>query len=399
MNRLRIAAVFLSGILVAAAAVGVYAVVGSGGGSTGSTVQNVATATPASSSTSGSGNASLVSGDCMSAADIYDAVRPSVVEIDVTGTQSGQFGSQQFAGTGTGIVLDDKGHILTNNHVIDSASKIAVKFDDGATISATVVGADPGNDVAVIKVDPSQHALKAATLADSSKLRVGDPVLALGNPFNLEASLTEGIVSGLDRSYSEGGQGSRPIRGLIQTDAAVNPGNSGGPLLDCHGQVAGINTLLDNPTGQSVNVGVAFAVAINTAKAELDSLEASQTVQHARLGIAGVDVTPTLAQDLNLNVQKGVYVTVVASGGPAESAGLKGAFASQSAADASDPTAAPPAGGDVIVSVDGNDMTSIEQLATYLDQNKKPGDTVQLGVVRDGKSMNITATLANWPSA
>jgi S1-C subfamily serine protease len=335
----------------------------------------------------------------MSAADIYDAVRPSVVEIDVNGTQSGQFGSQQFSGTGTGIVLDDKGNILTNNHVIDSASKIAVKFDDGATIPATVVGADPGNDVAVIKVDTSQHALKAAALADSSKLRVGDPVLALGNPFNLEASLTEGIVSGLDRSYSEGGQGSRPIRGLIQTDAAVNPGNSGGPLLDCHGQVAGINTLLDNPTGQSVNVGVAFAVAINTAKAELDSLEASQTVQHARLGIAGVDVTPTLAQDLNLNVQKGVYVTVVAAGGPAESAGLKGAFASQSAADASDPTAAPPAGGDVIVSADGTDMTSIEQLATYLDQNKKPGDTVQLGVVRDGKSMNITATLANWPSA
>ncbi len=397
MNRLRIAAVFLSGILVAAAAVGVYAVANSGGGSSGSNVQNVATATPAVSST-GSSNASLVSGDCMTAADIYDAVRPSVVEIDVSGTQSSQFGSQQFSGTGTGIVLDDKGHILTNNHVIDSASTIAVIFDDGASISATVLGADPGNDLAVITVDPSQHALKAATLADSSKLRVGDPVLALGNPFNLVASLTEGIVSGLDRSYSEGGQGSRPLRGLIQTDAAINPGNSGGPLLDCHGQVVGINTLLDNPTGQTVNVGVGFAVAINTAKNEIDSLEASQTVQHARLGIAGVDVTPTLAQDLNLNVQKGVYVTVVAAGGPAETAGIKGAFASQADADAST-SAEPPAGGDVIVSVDGTNVTGIEQLATYLDQNKKPGETVQLGVVRDGKSMDITATLANWPSA
>jgi S1-C subfamily serine protease len=398
MNRLRIAAVFLSGILVAAAAVGVYAVANSGGGSSDANVQNVATATAAASSTIGSSNASLVSGDCMTAADIYDAVRPSVVEINVSGTQSGQFGSQQFSGTGTGIVLDDKGHILTNNHVIDSASQITVKFDDGATIPATVLGADPGNDVAVITVDPLQHALKAATLADSSKLRVGDPVLALGNPFELEASLTEGIVSGLDRSYSEGGQGSRPIRGLIQTDAAINPGNSGGPLLDCHGQVVGINTLLDNPTGQSVNVGVGFAVAINTAKHELDSLEASQTVQHARLGIAGVDVTPTLAQDLNLNVQRGVYVTVVAAGGPAESAGIKGAFASQSAADAST-SSEPPAGGDVIVSVDGTNVTGIEQLATYLDQNKKTGDTVRLGVVRDGKSMDITATLANWPSA
>src|ERR1700674_1319286 len=129
MNRLRIAAVFLSGILVAAAAVGVYAVVSSGGGSTGTTVQNVATATPRASSTSSGGNASLGSGDCMSAADIYDAVRPSVVEIDVAGTQSGQFGSQQFSGTGTGIVLDDKGNILTNNPVIASASTISVKFD------------------------------------------------------------------------------------------------------------------------------------------------------------------------------------------------------------------------------------------------------------------------------
>lgn len=396
MNRLRIAAVFLSGILVAAAAVGVYAVANSGGGSSGSNVQNVATATPAASSTSS--NASLVSGDCMTAADIYDAVRPSVVEIDVKGTQSGQFGSQQFSGTGTGIVLDDKGDILTNNHVIDSASTIDVIFDDGASIPATVLGADPGNDVAVIKVDPSQHALKAATLADSSKLRVGDPVLALGNPFNLEASLTEGIVSGLDRNYSEGGPGSRPLRGLIQTDAAINPGNSGGPLLDCHGQVAGINTLLDNPTGQSVNVGVGFAVAINTAKNELTSLEASQTVGHPRLGIAGTPITPTLAQDLGLTVQKGIYVTVVASGGPADTAGLKGAFASQSDADAST-SAEPPAGGDVIVSADGTDVSTVDDLANYLDANKKPGDTVQLSVIRDGKSMTVTVTLADWPSA
>ena len=398
MNRLRIAAVFLSGILVAAAAVGVYAVVDSGGSSTSSSVQNVATDTPgSSSSTSTSGNASLASGDCMSAADIYAAVRPSVVEIDVSGTQSGQFGSQQFSGTGTGIVLDDKGHILTNNHVIESADQITVKFDDGATIEATVVGADPGNDLAVIKIDPSQHDLKPATLGDSSALRVGDPVLALGNPFNLEASLTEGIVSGLDRSYSEG-TSDRDLRGLIQTDAAINPGNSGGPLLDCHGQVIGINTLLDNPTGQSVNVGVAFAVAINTAKAELNTLEASQTVQHARLGIAGVDVTPTLAHDLNLNVQKGVYVTVVAAGGPAATAGIKAAFASANQADAYTGKE-PPTGGDVITSVEGTDVTGIEQLATYIDQHNKPGDKIELGVIRDGKSMTITATLAPWPSA
>jgi S1-C subfamily serine protease len=398
MNRLRIAAVFLSGILVAAAAVGVYAVVDSGGSSTSSSVQNVATGSPGSSSTtSTSGNASLTSGDCMSASDIYAAVRPSVVEVDVSGTQSGSFGSQRFSGTGTGIVLDDKGNILTNNHVIDSASEIAVKFDDGATIPATVVGADPGNDVAVIKIDPSQHGLKPATLGDSGALRVGDPVLALGNPFSLEASLTQGIVSGLNRSYSEG-TSDRDIRGMIQTDAAINPGNSGGPLLDCHGDVVGINTLLDNPTGQSVNVGVAFAVAINTAKAELSQLEASQTVQHAWLGIAGADVTPTLAKDLNLTVEKGVYVTLVTSGGPAATAGLKAAFASTNQADAYTGKE-PPAGGDVITSVEGKDVTGIEQLATYIDQHNKPGDKINLDVIRDGNSMTITATLAPWPSA
>jgi S1-C subfamily serine protease len=393
MNRLRIAAVFFSGVLMAAAAFGVYAAVDSGGGSsTSDTVQNVASGSPTSSSNSS--NASLVSGDCMTAADIYDKVRPSVVEIDVTGTQSGPFGSQEFSATGSGIVLDNDGHILTNNHVAGDAAKIAVKFDDGATVEATLSGADAANDLAVIKVDPSLHHLTPATLGDSGKLRVGDPVLALGNPFNLEGSLTAGIVSALDRAYSEG-NGTRPIRGMIQTDAAVNPGNSGGPLINCQGEVVGVNTLLDNPTGASVNVGVAFAVASNTAKAELSQLEASQTVEHAYLGVSGEAITSTLKTDLGLTVDKGVYILLVASGGPADTAGLKGAFSSQQAADASQE---PAKGGDVIVSADGHDVSTIEELASYLDQNHKPGDTVELGVIRDGQSLTLTATLANWPT-
>src|SRR6185295_18588875 len=141
--------------------------------------------------------------------------------------------------------------------------------------------------------------------------------LALGNPFNLEGTLTAGIVSALDRAYSEG-NGTRPIRGMIQTDAPINPGNSGGPLINCQGEVIGVNTLLDNPTGDSVNVGVAFAVAINTAKAELTQLEASQTVQHAYLGVSGEPVNPSMASDLNLSVDKGVYILLVANGGPAD---------------------------------------------------------------------------------
>jgi S1-C subfamily serine protease len=392
MNPLRIAAIFVSGALVAAAVFGVYEAVGSGGSSSnGNSTQNVASNSPTSSSNNS--NASL-STDCMTAADIYEEVRPSVVEIDVTGSQGGPFGSQQFSGTGTGIVLDDQGHILTNNHVIENADVISVKFSDGATIEATLSGGDSANDLAVIKVNPSQHNLKPASLGDSSKLRVGDPVLALGNPFNLEGSLTAGIVSGLDRAYSEGNN-ARPIRGLIQTDAPINPGNSGGPLLNCHGEVVGINTLLDNPTGDSVNVGVAFSVAINTAKSEMDSLEASQTVQHAYLGVSGIAVNPTLKSDLDLGVDKGVYILYVAEGGPAAKAGLKGAFATQQAADAAQD---PAKGGDVIVSVDGTDVTTIEGLATYLDQNHKPGDTVELGIVRDGQSQTLTTTLGNWPT-
>lgn len=390
-NQWRIAAVFLTGVLIAVGAFGAYAVFDDGGSGT-ATTQNVATNSPASSSSSS--NASLVSGDCMTAADIYEQVRPSVVEIDVSGSQGGPFGSQPFSGTGSGIVLDEEGHILTNNHVVGNVDQITVKFDDGSTVQGTLSGADAANDLAVIKVDPATHSLTPATLGDSSALRVGDPVLAIGNPFNLEGTLTSGIVSALDRAYSEG-NGTRPIRGMIQTDAPINPGNSGGPLINCQGEIIGVNTLLDNPTGDSVNVGVAFAVAINTAKAELNQLKASQTVQHAYLGVSGEAVSPTMATDLGLTVDKGVYILFVAAGGPADTAGLHGAFATQQQIDAAQD---PVPGGDVIVSVDGHDVSTIEELATYLDQNHKPGDKVELGVVRGGQSLTLTATLGNWPT-
>jgi len=392
-GRMRLAAAFLGGILAMAAVFGVFALVNNGGGN-GDNVQNVSgTPTPAATNGSSSTASNVTpSGECMSAADIYDEVRPSVVEVDIVGGS----GFGQISGTGTGIVLDESGNILTNDHVVESATEITVTFDDGATVSATVVGTDNQNDLAVIKVDPSQHDLTPATLGDSSSLRVGDTVLALGNPFNLEGSLTQGIVSGLDRAYSEGNS-TRPIRGLIQTDAAINPGNSGGPLIDCHADVVGVNTLLENPTGDSVNVGVGFAVAINTVKSELNDLKSSgETVQHAWLGISGVDVTPTVKSDLDLTVDQGVYVTYVANGGPADDAGLTGAFATQSQANNSQQLVK---GGDVIVKVDGQDVAGIDQLATYLDRNKRPGDTVDLGIVRDGKEQTITATLADWPNA
>src|SRR3990172_5569624 len=219
-----------------------------------------------------------LSTDCRSAADLYDRVRPAVVQITVAAGRSG--------GTGTGIILDMEGRILTNYHVVEGADSIEVRFEDGSTASADLIGSDPANDLALIDAAVSGKDLTTSDLGDSDALRVGDPVLAIGNPFNLEATLTQGIVSAIDRTYSSGAN-TRPIREMIQTDAAVNPGNSGGPLLNCRGEVIGINSLLENPSGANVNVGVAFAVAINTAKQSLSQMEAGETVSHSWVGRAG----------------------------------------------------------------------------------------------------------------
>ena len=316
--------------------------------------------------------------------------------VEITSTQQGRSPFEP-SGTaaGSGIVIDEQGTILTNNHVVADATNLEVTFSDNTTASAQVVRTDPGSDLAVIRADVSGQKLTAASLGDSDAIQVGDPVLAIGDPFQLEGTLTEGIVSATGRTFSEG-QGTRPIRNMIQTDAAVNPGNSGGPLIDCHGEVIGINTALENPTGQDVNVGIAFAVPINTAKRSLSDMEAGQTVSHPWLGIAGEDVTPALASDLSLSVQSGAHITLVSAGSPAQRAGLKGAFSSESQAARSG--SQPLSGGDVIVAVDGHDISSVDELASYLDTQKKVGDTVTLKVIRDRQEMTLDATLAEWPS-
>ncbi|MEX0682888.1 MAG: trypsin-like peptidase domain-containing protein [Dehalococcoidia bacterium] len=389
MKLLKYLTAFTAGGIAVALIVGaVLAIDGSSGDDNSDTVA-VATASPGDGT-----EVAATDGECLSAADIYETVRPSVVEISVSVSQSTPFGQQQTQGTGSGVIIDDEGHILTNNHVVGDATSIQILFDDGDTASATLLGTDPENDLAVIQVDPTEHDLVPADLGDSDDLRVGDVALALGTPFNLGGTLTQGIVSALDRTYSGGGT-TRPIRHMIQTDAAVNPGNSGGPLLNCQGEVIGINTLLENPTGDSVNVGVAFAVSINTATNELDSLIGSETITHTWLGIGGADITPALADDLDLSVDEGVYITVVSPDSPADAASLVPAFASEQAAAASADLAP---GGDVIIAADGQDMTSIDELATYLDTNKDPGDTVELTVVRDGEEVTVEATLADWPS-
>ncbi len=387
--RITLPAILASALVGALATIAVVNFWPGGGGSSPATSSAVPTTTSApAAATASNGQASLNSA-CLAASDIYQRLQPSVVEI--TSTASSRFGESQ--GLGSGIIIDEQGLILTNYHVVSGADTLEVTLADGSTAEATVVGSDPGNDLAVVRIDPPAEGLTAASLGDASQLQVGDPVFALGNPFGLDDTFTQGIVSALGRGYSPD-SGTRPLRNLIQTDAAINPGNSGGPLANCDGQVVGINTLLENPTGQSVNVGVAFAVPINTASGELSALESGQTVSHPWLGIKGQKVTPALAKDLNLSVTEGVYVVTVAQNSPAQRAGLHGALSP----NAVQGNGSVPPGGDVIVSVDGNDVTDVDQLANYLDSQKKVGDTVTLTVLHNGQQETLQATLAEWPS-
>lgn len=383
----------VTGIVAAAVAVAAVQLWPDGDGDA-ETTAPMATATAASAEateSSSTGELSL-SSSCLSAADVYENLRPVVVQITSIAASNGPFG-QPAEGAGSGIVIDEGGSILTNNHVIAGADSLEVKFADGSLAPATVVGRDPGNDLAVIEVDPAGLDLTVARLGDSDALRVGDPVLAIGNPFSLEGTLTQGIVSGVGRTFAQGG-GTRPIRDMIQTDAPVNPGNSGGPLLDCRGDVIGINTLLENPTGDNVNVGVAFAVPSAAASRSLPDMLAGETVSHPWLGISGTEVTPALAAELDLSVEAGVYVSFVEPGSPADRAGLLGAFGSEG--EAAQSLSLVP-GGDVIVSADGEEVGSVEELAGYFDREKRPGDTVELLVARPGEELSLEATLAEWP--
>ena len=384
----QIGIIALTGVIASAVTAAVVIAIGTdGGGSTKPQSPAANAAQPTSGSTS---RASLDTG-CLSAAEIYQRARPAVVEITSTG-QAASFGPPTES-SGSGIVIDENGTILTNNHVVADGGDLEVKFSDGTTDSAKVVGTDPGDDLAVIRADVSGQKLTVATLGDSDSVRPGDPALAIGNPFRLEGTVTEGIVSGTGRTFSPGG-GTRPIRNMIQTDAPVNPGNSSGPLLDCQGKVIGVNTALDNPTGQNVNVGIAFAVPINTGKRFMPDLLAGKTVSHPWLGIAAEDLTPAVAKKLNLSVQSGVYVTLVSPNSPAERARLQGAFRSEGEASGSSSL---PSGGDVIVAVDGHDVPSIGELASYLDSHKKAGDSVELAVLRNGQRIKVQAKLVEWP--
>jgi S1-C subfamily serine protease len=345
--------------------------------------------TPAPTTTAAAATPRPPSGDSDVSA-LYAQTRPSVVRVNTVSTSSSRFGSSPSEGTGSGVIIDKEGHILTNYHVVANAQQIQVALSDETTGTAELVGSDSATDLAIIKVDLPAETLSPATLGDSDAIRVGESVIAIGNPFGLEGTVTEGIVSGLDRTLSQSGQ--RPIRELIQTDAAINPGNSGGPLVNSQGEVIGINSALENPTGGGVFVGVGYSIPINTAKRILPDMLAGKTVVHPRLGIAGRTLTPDLAKTLNIGVSNGVYVVEVDANSAAGRAGVKGAqqTTSQNALTV-------PPGGDVIVKIDDQDTATFEKLADYID-TKQAGDTVTLHIVREGKEITVDVQLEEWQS-
>jgi S1-C subfamily serine protease len=294
------------------------------------------------------------------------------------------------AATGSGFVIDDEGHVLTNNHVVEGASEVTVKLGASEeSYDAEVVGADPGTDVALLKVDAPKDEIHPLTLGSSSAMEVGDPVVAIGNPFGLDRTVTSGIVSALQRQIQAPNGFS--ISHVIQTDAAINPGNSGGPLINTAGEVIGINAQIATGGGGNGNVGIGFAIPIDTVRAELEQLKTKGEVEHAYLGIQGGTIDSDLAKALNLPVSEGVIVQSVVKDGPADKAGLE---AGDTSATINGQQVR--LGGDIITEVDGKKLAGMDELIEVI-QDSKPGDQLELTILRSGQEKTADVTLGNQP--
>jgi 2-alkenal reductase len=332
---------------------------------------------------------------------IYENVNPSVVNIQVIETGTTQFGVQGTqSGLGSGFVWDQQGHIVTNAHVVDGADQIGVTFADGTMVSAKLVGADPYSDLAVIKVDVPAERLHPVELADSTLVKVGQIAIAIGNPFGLQGTMTQGIISGLSRSLpvdtqtSFSQQGGRySIPDIIQTDASINPGNSGGVLVDEQGKVIGVTSAIASST-QS-NSGVGFVIPSAIVKKNVPTLIQAGKVQHTWMGVMGTSLTPDLVEAANLpKDQQGAFVLSVTPGSPAEKAGLRGGRQEVTVGGEQVNL-----GGDVIIAVDGHTVKRFEDIVSYLYNNTDPGQTITLTVLRQGKQMELQLTLGVLPSA
>ena len=322
----------------------------------------------------------------LSLVELFEKSEKGVVRIDVDKTDS--MGERNSVGSG--FIFDYFGNIITNTHVIDNASNITVTFLDGSQYNASIVGMDKFTDIAVIKVlEEKPDYLHPLQIGDSSTLKVGESVAAIGNPFGLSGSMTSGIVSQIGRLLPSHDTGFS-IPNVIQTDAAINPGNSGGPLLNMNGEVMGINTAIQSGTGQSAGIG--FAVPSNTISKVVPVLITEGKYSHPWIGISGQDINPDLAKIRNLDHSKGFLIVTVIPDSPAEMAGLKGVSEIEKIGNKEYPK-----DGDIIVSVDGKEVRKISDILIHLQEEKSVGDEMILGVIRDGEQMDIILTLVVRP--
>jgi len=321
---------------------------------------------------------------------LYQQVLPGVVSIS-TGNS-----------LGSGFVFDSEGHVVTNQHVVEGASEVEVSFASGFKAHGTVIGSDVDADVAVIKVDAPADQIHPLAIGDSNTLNVGEQVVAIGNPFGLNGTMTLGIVSGLGRTQpahvAPDGGGSFSTADIIQTDAAINPGNSGGPLFNLKGEVVGINQSIrtdtfNGATGNAVNSGVGFSISINLVKRIVPYLIRDGSYTYPYLGISFIpDRLWTLdtIEALGLDTYTGAYVLAVTPEGPADQAGIRGGSQATNIEGVQ-------AGGDIITAIDGQPVATFDELLSYLTTNKSPGDTIVLTVLREGQSTDITVTLGERP--
>jgi len=336
--------------------------------------------------------------------EVYVRDAPGVVFVTSTIVQRSESPFNLFGGgetqrqgvaTGSGIVIDRRGTILTNWHVVENAIKVTVSLEKGKTVNASVVGKDPSNDLAVLRVQPDGLALKPLLLGNSAGVQVGDPVYAIGNPFDLERTLTTGVISALQRQITA--PNGFTINNVLQTDAPINPGNSGGPLLDAAGRVIGINSQIETGGGGGGSVGIGFAVPIDTAKSELGQLKQGGTVRGAYIGLTSLTIDSSLSA-LNLPVKSGALVQSVQKGTPAEKAGIRGGNVNGSIENGQVAV-----GGDIIVAIDGKAVHSSEDLASDISA-KHPGDKITVGLYRGTGSghyerKTLTVTLASRPNS
>lgn len=323
--------------------------------------------------------------------ELYRRANPAVVNITTFMTDASTDAPGSGLAQGSGFLYDSRGRIVTNNHVVENATRVEVTFSDGATQEARILGVDPDSDLAVLEVDTAPTKIQPLLLGDSGALQVGQTVAAIGNPFGLDGTLTTGIVSSLGRVVPSGlSQFSIPQ--VIQTDAAINPGNSGGPLLNLNGEVVGVNTQILTGDGSRANSGVGFAVPANIIQKVVPGLIDNGTYAWPWLGVRGGALSATIAKANNLGELRGAYIAEVLPNGPAAKAGLLGAKRELEVDGLPVPV-----GGDVVTAVDGQAIVSFDELLEYIALRSEVGQTLKLTIVRDGRERTVSVTLEPRP--